>query len=151
MDQSGQKSSTVCTGIVVHLGFVVFLRLDALFGVVALLDGLDLLDGHPSRPFAFPPQNDLLLFEVSSLFFVHQNQIQVIADRKLFVDIFHGWRQLIAGQEEPNRYGLAANGCAVHYLVFGDCLVLVERVLADACRLAFDDSDLHVLYFDPNQ
>lgn len=41
--------------------------------------------------------------------------------------------------------------CSVHDLVLGDGVVFVVHAGAGACRLAFDDVNLHVLDLDPHQ
>lgn len=40
-----------------------------------------------------------LLFEVTSLLLVNQNQVQVVAHRELLVDVPHGGGQIISRQK----------------------------------------------------
>lgn len=48
-----------------------------------------------------------LLFEVTPLLLVHQYQVEVIANRELFIDVPHRRRQFIAAEEEADWNGLA--------------------------------------------
>ena len=43
-----------------------------------------------------------LLFEVPPLLLVHQNQVDIVTNRKLFVYVSHGRREFIATQEQAN-------------------------------------------------
>ena len=43
-----------------------------------------------------------LLFEVSSFLFINENQVEIVAHREFLVDVFHGWCQLIAAEEQSN-------------------------------------------------
>lgn len=45
-----------------------------------------------------------LLLEVTTVFCVHQHQIQEISHRKLFIYITHRWSEIIAGQKHPDWY-----------------------------------------------
>lgn len=44
-----------------------------------------------------------LLLEVASLLFINEHQIEVIANRELFVDVPHCGSHFIASQEESDR------------------------------------------------
>lgn len=123
------------------------------------------------------PQDNLLLLEISSVFFVYQNQVEKISDREPIVyGIIRrcqiGWYSL---QIQSYRNLLSLHGCSVHNLVLGQSLRLSEDVgigippLDGRCRLARPrrsdrrgrhalpgrfspyDRQLHVLDFDPNQ
>lgn len=48
-----------------------------------------------------------LLFEVAPLLFINQHQVQVVAHRKLLVDVSHRGGQVVASQEQPDGNGLA--------------------------------------------
>lgn len=48
-----------------------------------------------------------LLFEVAPLLFIDQHQVQVVAHRKLLVDVSHRRSQVVASQEQPDGNGLA--------------------------------------------
>ena len=47
-----------------------------------------------------------LLFEISSILLIHQNQIDVVANRKLLINISHCRSEVIATQEQANGNGL---------------------------------------------
>lgn len=48
-----------------------------------------------------------LLFEVSSLFFIYKNQVQVVTHWELLVDVPHGGGQLISGKKQTDGNWLA--------------------------------------------
>lgn len=48
-----------------------------------------------------------LLLEVSPVFLINQDQIDVIPHRELLVYVLHGRGQVVAAQEQADRYRLA--------------------------------------------
>lgn len=56
----------------------------------------------PQLFWSFSPQNNLLLFKVSSVLFIHQHQVKEVAHRELLVDIPHGGCQVISCQEQSD-------------------------------------------------
>lgn len=81
-----------------------------------------------------PSVRPSLLLEVSPLLLVDEHEVQVVLDAELLVDVAHGGREVVAGQEHADGDGLAAHGRAVHDLILGDRLVVVEGVRAGAWR-----------------
>ena len=65
-----------------------------------------------------------LLLEVTSLFFVNEDKVQVIADAEFLVDVSHGGREVIAGQEQAYGDGFPTHGGSIHDLVLGYGVVL---------------------------
>lgn len=53
------------------------------------------------------PISSHLLFEVAPFLFINQHQVQVIAHRKLLVDVSHRGGQVVASQKQPDGNGLA--------------------------------------------
>lgn len=54
-----------------------------------------------------PIHGNLLLLEIPPVFFINQNQIEVILHAELVVDVFVGWGQIIRTQEQPDWNRLA--------------------------------------------
>ena len=65
-----------------------------------------------------------LLLEVPPLLLVHQDQVEVVADTELLVDIPHGGREVVAGQEETDGDGLPSHWSTVHDLILSNLFIL---------------------------
>lgn len=52
-------------------------------------------------------QSTYLLLEVAPLLLINENQVEVVAHRKLLVDVPHGRRHLVAREEQPDGDGLS--------------------------------------------
>lgn len=82
----------------------------------------------PSCNSAIYGRKSHLLFEVSPIFLIHENQVKEVLDGELLVDVTHGRREVVPRQEHPDRDTLASHWGSVHDLVLGNSLVLRERV-----------------------
>ena len=69
-----------------------------------------------------------LLFKVSSLFFINQDQVEVVPHTELFIDVLHGRREVIAGQKQANGNGLPSDRSSIHDLILGYLLILCVDV-----------------------
>jgi hypothetical protein len=74
------------------------------------------------------PASDLLLLEISPVFLINEDKVEVVARRELLVDVAEGWGEVKAAEEEADRYRFAAHGCAVHDFELGDGLAFVVLV-----------------------
>lgn len=52
-------------------------------------------------------QSSYLLLEIAPLLLIDENQVEVVAHRKLLVDVPHGRRHLVARKEQPDGDGLS--------------------------------------------
>jgi hypothetical protein len=50
-----------------------------------------------------------LLLEVAPIILVHQHEINEVPYREFLIGIAHGWRQVVAGEEEANGHRLTCN------------------------------------------
>lgn len=69
-----------------------------------------------------------LLFKISTVLLIDQNQVQIVANRELLVYVTHRRSQIVSIEEEPDWNGFASHWCTVHNLKFGDSLVFIECV-----------------------
>jgi len=97
------------------------------------------------------PQLNFLLFEVSSVLFVNEHQIEIVLHTELVVHALERRSQIVRRQKQTNRNTLTANGSAVHDFEFGDIFTFVVLVWPGAGGLAFDNNDFHVFDFDAHQ
>lgn len=74
-----------------------------------------------------------LLLEVPSLLLIYKHQVEVVPHTELLVDIFHGWCEVIAGQEKPNGNGLPTNWSTIHDLILSYLLVFCVNVGSCVC------------------
>ena len=59
--------------------------------------------------FRYPKNSDFLLFKVTPIFLVDQNQVEIISRAELFVHIAEGWRQVKASEEQTDGYSFTCD------------------------------------------
>lgn len=96
-------------------------------------------------------EHNLALLEIPPGVLIDQDQTQIVARAKLFVDLSEGGRQVKAAEEQADRDGFAARGAAIHNLKAHQRLAFVILVGRGAARLAADDRQLHVLDLEAHE
>lgn len=99
----------------------------------------------------FPPQLDLLLFEVSAVLFVEQHQVQYVLGVHTIIDVLVAWGQVRRGQVEPHGDHLSLDGGTVHDLKLGERLILSDGLGPVAYCLPLDQAELHLFNLDANE
>lgn len=97
------------------------------------------------------PQGDLLLFEISALFFVNQHQIQEVAALESIVYVWICWREVRTSQIEPDWDALSLHWGAIHNLKFVQILRFRHSGLPWSNDLLSYYAQLHMLNLDPYQ
>lgn len=68
-----------------------------------------------------------LLLEITPLLLINEDQVEVVAHRKLLVDVPHGRRHLVARKEQPDGDGLS-------YHTASHKLLISETHVATRCK-----------------
>jgi len=89
-----------------------------------------------------------LLFEISSVFFVNQDQVQEIFHWVLVMNILHWWCQIKWWHVQSNRDNFSLSRAPIHHFIFSYCFILSLSCLTLSYSFSSNNSKFHIFDFD---